>query len=274
MVFGRPKRVGPNAFKYLLEERVRHHPLRQEFGKEWAPLVETIEYLFETARATLNANSTRAWDAFSPAVKEQLRAGPARPAADRSIAVETREYLVQRWKRAAQGAFIQARFAGEGCALHVLAWESECRHQRMTDRIRLEAFIKGLVVSSCRAFVSTIDTRTPPPEDPRRFEWAAARPIYSPRFKAKMEGIRDRLLRTGGKPMPIHAVIVDEAGCVPDFALCQLLVDAPQSLLLVGDCNQLAPFSHMEQHRAKEPLYSVMERLERVGFDPAFLAEQ
>lgn len=130
--------------------------------------------------------------------------------------------------------------------------------------VRLELLTRLRILTKTRVFISTIDSSE---SSLRRLKRDIAEATRALRLSRKM------------KPSPvsidIDTVILDEAGCVLETAIPVLLSLGTKNLTLVGDHNQLRPFSHVREGKASSNhSRSLLERAIKSGLTPQFLDTQ
>ncbi len=136
-----------------------------------------------------------------------------------------------------------------------LAWvEATLRRLELLTRLRF--------LTTTRVFLSTIDSSEGSLRRLKRDITETATALrLSPKVKLP--------------PVTFDTVIVDEAACVLETAVPVLLSLGLQNLTLVGDHNQLRPFSHVrESNSCMHHSRSLMERAIESGFPKQFLDTQ
>lgn len=128
--------------------------------------------------------------------------------------------------------------------------------------VRLELLTRLRILTKTTVFISTIDSSE---SSLRRLKLDIAQSAKALRLSPNVKR----------PPLTIDTVILDEAGCVLETAIPVLLSLGTKNLTLVGDHNQLRPFSNVREGKASmNHSRSLMERVINSGMTPQFLNTQ
>ena len=128
--------------------------------------------------------------------------------------------------------------------------------------VRLQLLTRLRILTKTMVFISTIDSSE---SSLRHLKIDIEQAVRALRLSPK----------TKISPLSIDTVILDEAGCVLETAIPVLLSLGTNNLTLVGDHNQLRPFSQVQEGNATmNHSRSLMERAIDSGLSPQFLDTQ
>eukprot|EP00047_Mylnosiga_fluctuans_P013963 m.34417 g.34417 ORF g.34417 m.34417 type:complete len:788 (-) comp5214_c0_seq1:140-2503(-) len=276
IVFGNERLMGPTAISLMLDKQVEVHPyvllhqrveqtLQQWVGRFHDMVERRWEEAERTAGHWISGRGLRRVDPRNPppeekrqAVRERWRAAiksawlqanprPSRP--KKAVGYGAMQLVrsgVQRVRAAGQ--------AGSYASLQAAAAVfRRLRHLVRMMKSKFEAAARSDIIARARCILSTVDS-----------SGRAVREVF-----AEAEG-------AGIVPKTVHSVIVDEAGCMPEYAMPLLLNLRPECLLLIGDPDQLQPFTKVDDVISEELQHarSLLERAKECGLDLHFMDTQ
>lgn len=270
-VFGNEDRLGDFAKQFTLNGRLQNDPelvFWRRVQASWPRLTSPISWRRQRLlRKFPGLSRLRSLEDAASAVpgtgkKAQQRRKRGRAASLWAFALESvlQANFDKRLKNGSRG---QRRLFRRLAALDNVQLLLQAGYEFVTATLaRLELLTRLRILTKTTVFISTIDSSD---GSLRRLKRDITDTAQALRLSSKVKLAR----------LTIDTVIMDEAGCVLETAIPVLLSLGTKNLTLVGDHNQLKPFSQVRDGKASvSHSRSLMERAIDSGLTPQFLNTQ